>query len=117
MLLNLTVNGVHAIEDQVENGKDHVANQVSFRTWYDDYMIMCSISDTGCGIPEAVSQKIFDHFFTTNDVGRGTGQGLSFVYDTITKHLGGSISVDSQLGQGTTFTLQFPRKKVDHHKQ
>ena len=40
MLLNLTVNGVHAIEDQVENGKDHVANQVSFRTWYDDDMIM-----------------------------------------------------------------------------
>jgi two-component system NtrC family sensor kinase len=65
------------------------------------------VSDTGSGIPEANLSRIFDPFFTTKPVGKGTGLGLSIIYGIINK-LGGTISVDSAVGRGTTFTIRLP---------
>ena len=65
------------------------------------------ITDTGCGISPEDLPKIFDPFFTTKSPGKGTGLGLSLSH-TILEKLGGSVSVRSRLGQGTTFTIQLP---------
>ena len=65
------------------------------------------VSDTGCGIPEENLGKLFTPFFTTKALGKGTGLGLSIVYGIIKMHRG-QISVQSQVGQGTTFTVSLP---------
>ncbi len=71
-----------------------------------DY-VMVEITDTGCGIPKPIIQKIFEPFFSTKEVGSGTGLGLSTVYGII-KQTGGYVYVSSREGQGTTFSLFFP---------
>ena len=65
------------------------------------------IQDTGTGIPEEIRSRIFEPFFTTKEVGRGTGLGLSLVYEIIQKH-GGQISVESDIRKGTRFFIFLP---------
>jgi two-component system, NtrC family, sensor kinase len=100
VFLNLINNAAQAIESgggeitlatRME-GADHVAVE---------------IADNGKGIPPEIMSKIFDPFFTTKAVGKGTGLGLSISYKIIEQH-GGSISVDSIVGQGTRFTIVLP---------
>jgi len=70
--------------------------------------VAVSISDTGSGIAPDQLEQIFDPFFTTKALGKGTGLGLSQVYGFV-KQSGGDVSVDSQVGRGSTFTLYLPR--------
>jgi two-component system, NtrC family, sensor kinase len=69
--------------------------------------VVTTIQDTGPGIPQEYLSKIFDPFFTTKDQGKGTGLGLNIVHRLVEKY-GGSISVESTVGEGTTFTISFP---------
>ncbi|HYL26018.1 MAG TPA: ATP-binding protein, partial [Burkholderiales bacterium] len=69
--------------------------------------VRLAVSDTGCGIPPAVLERMFDAFFTTKGVGEGTGLGLSLVHG-IVADLGGAIDVATQPGAGTTFTVWLP---------
>jgi two-component system NtrC family sensor kinase len=71
--------------------------------------VTIKVADTGGGIPKANLDRIFDPFFTTKPVGKGTGLGLSICYGIIEK-MGGNLSVDSVVGQGTTFTISIPLK-------
>jgi PAS domain S-box-containing protein len=103
VFMNLLVNAIHAIET---SGKIHV------KTWDENGWINASISDTGQGIPPEILKKIFEPFFTTKEVGKGTGLGLSITYDIVRKH-GGDISVVSDSGKGTTFTVRLPIGGVD----
>jgi two-component system cell cycle sensor histidine kinase/response regulator CckA len=67
----------------------------------------CSVSDTGCGIPDDVLPRIFDPFYTTKEKGKGTGLGLPIV-QRVALEAGGFIEVESVLNQGTTFHLHLP---------
>ncbi|MGA9348185.1 MAG: cache domain-containing protein [Anaerolineae bacterium] len=75
----------------------------------DSQWVEIKVSDTGCGIPEENLGKLFIPFFTTKALGKGTGLGLSIVYGIIKMHRG-QIAVQSQVGQGTTFTVTLPTR-------
>jgi signal transduction histidine kinase len=98
VFLNLLVNAAQAIEDKGDIYLDVSAT---------DDVITIKIRDTGCGIEQAHLQKIFEPFFTTKPVGTGTGLGLSLSYSILQKHQG-KISVESEPGQGTCFTISLP---------
>jgi signal transduction histidine kinase len=66
------------------------------------------IGDNGCGVPKENLSKLYDPFFTTKEVGRGTGQGLTISHSIVVDKHGGHISVDSSVGRGTEFTLRLP---------
>lgn len=70
--------------------------------------VMISISDDGIGIPEDLIDKVLEPFFTTKELGAGTGLGLSMVYNFV-KRTGGHIKIYSELGKGTTFNIFLPR--------
>jgi signal transduction histidine kinase len=105
-VLNIIVNAAHAIGDIVEKtgGKGKIV--VSTRQEGDSVVI--SISDTGGGIPEHIRARIFDPFFTTKVVGKGTGQGLSIARSVIVDKHGGDLTLDTEVGKGTTFHLRLP---------
>src|SRR5499427_8212404 len=68
------------------------------------------VRDNGIGIPEEVKDKLFQPFFTTKPTGEGTGLGLSISYDIVTQQHGGSITVKSEPGSFTEFTVRLPRQ-------
>ncbi len=107
VILNLVVNAAHAIGDVVKlNPGTKGKITVSTRRVGDGVEVR--VSDTGTGIPESVRPKIFTPFFTTKDVGKGTGQGLSIVYGSIVKKHGGTVTFETEVGKGTTFVLRLP---------
>jgi signal transduction histidine kinase len=67
------------------------------------------VRDNGIGIPVEIRDKLFQPFFTTKPTGEGTGLGLSISYDIITQQHGGSITVDSKVGEYSEFTMRLPR--------
>jgi signal transduction histidine kinase len=69
--------------------------------------VCAAFSDTGTGIAQEHMNRLFDPFFTTKDVGEGTGLGLSISYGIVEQH-GGTIEVQSDAGNGTTFTVRLP---------
>jgi signal transduction histidine kinase len=73
--------------------------------------VTIAVSDTGCGMPPEVAERAFDPFYTTKPAGKGTGLGLSQVYG-IVKQCGGDVTLESNIGQGTTVTLRLPRAQV-----
>jgi signal transduction histidine kinase len=71
--------------------------------------IEINVKDNGNGIPDAIRDKIFQPFFTTKPTGQGTGLGLSLAYDIVTKGHGGSLDVESTIGEGSEFIILLSR--------
>jgi signal transduction histidine kinase len=105
-VLNIVVNAAHAIQDVVGGGGSK--GEIAIRTWAAGSDAFIAIRDTGKGIPREIIDKIFDPFFTTKQVGKGTGQGLAIARSVIVDKHGGKLSVDSEPGHGTTFTICLP---------
>jgi two-component system NtrC family sensor kinase len=105
VFLNLIVNASHAI---AESGKDVTTGRIVIITSVDKEDVVISIADNGCGIPAANLEKVFDPFFTTKPVGRGTGQGLAIARSIVVEKHGGSMIVQSSVGNGTLFILKLP---------
>jgi two-component system NtrC family sensor kinase len=102
VLLNLFINAGDAMEGKGE-GRITVTVDAPEAS-----MARIRVGDNGSGIPPEVVGKIFDPFFTTKPVGKGTGLGLSVSYGIVKEHKG-EISVESRMGEGTTFTILIPR--------
>jgi signal transduction histidine kinase len=104
-ILNIIVNAAHAIED-AQRGKGRGC--ITIATWVDGSDAVISISDNGCGIPATIVEKIYDPFFTTKEIGRGSGQGLAIARAVIVDKHHGRLDVTSKVGHGTTFTIRLP---------
>jgi two-component system, NtrC family, sensor kinase len=109
-LLNLISNGFYAATKRKaeENGGDHEPTLAATSKSLGD-RVEIRIRDNGTGIPAEVKEKIFNPFFTTKPAGEGTGLGLSICHDIIVKQHGGSIEVDTQLGEFTEIRVILPR--------
>jgi len=98
VLVNLVVNALQAMPE---------GGRLKVQTLHEGDHISLVIEDTGMGMGEEVLKKVFTPFFTTKDVGQGTGLGLPVVHGIVTSH-GGSIKVESKVGYGTRFEIQLP---------
>jgi signal transduction histidine kinase/HAMP domain-containing protein len=105
-VLNIIVNASHAISDLVE--KNGGRGKITVATREEGNDVIISITDTGGGIPDHIRARIFDPFFTTKGVGKGTGQGLAIARSVIVDKHGGELTVETEVGKGTTFHLRLP---------
>ena len=105
VLLNMIVNAAQAIEETIDEsaGKGRIAITTSAEGGF----AIIHIADTGGGIPEEIQPRILEPFFTTKEVGKGSGQGLAIARSIVDKH-GGSLRFTSVLGTGATFTIMLP---------
>ena len=122
VLMNLSVNSRDAMPEGGTLSIETASIQVDEKSAIDlgignpgKYAIL-KVSDTGMGIDEENIERIFDPFFTTKGVGKGTGLGLSIVYGIITQH-GGYISVSSEQGGATVFTIYLPLSSENRDKK
>lgn len=79
--------------------------------------VVIDVVDQGCGISEANLKRLFKEMFTTKWQGKGTGLGTSIVYGLVTGAFGGTIGVESKVGEGTTFTVRLPRRSAEEVKE
>ena len=103
VFMNLFVNAAHAIEEQ---------GLITVRTGVKDHAVFVAVTDTGKGMDEETRARIFEPYFTTKPVGTGTGLGLSLSHGIIEKHHG-RIVLESEVGNGTTFTVWLPIKQPE----
>jgi PAS domain S-box-containing protein len=106
VFLNLLINAADAIADVVKG--TGTKGRIVVRTGRQGDTAVISISDTGCGIPNEVASRVFEPFFTTKEVGRGSGQGLAVARSIVVEKHGGSLTFETQSGQGTTFFVRLP---------
>jgi signal transduction histidine kinase len=106
VFLNLLMNAAQAIPEGRAS-----ENTIEVATWTERDRVFASVRDTGCGIPDDSLDRIFDAFYTTKPMGFGTGLGLSIAKGIVEK-LGGTIRVETKVGAGSRFVLDFPRSSV-----
>jgi PAS domain S-box-containing protein len=105
VFLNLLINAAHAIEENKAGmGKINIVTRKL------DNSVEILIKDNGAGIPVVIQEKVFNLFFTTKEVGKGTGQGLSLSHSIIVEKHSGKLFFESSPGLGTTFHIQLPLK-------
>ncbi len=105
--LNLIVNSSHAISDKLKSG-DEEFGSISIQSSSNEFEITILFCDSGIGIPEELQRKIFEPFFTTKEVGKGTGQGLTQVFNAVVHQHNGSIDLFSTPSKGTQFVIKIP---------
>lgn len=115
VVLNIIVNSAQAI-GEVLNDRPENKGTITIKTSREDASAVIEISDNGPGIPEDIRARVFEPFFTTKEVGKGTGQGLAIAHSVVVKKHGGTITCDSEAGDGTTFTIHLPIEQA-HKKE
>ena len=107
VILNLINNAFYAVIEKAKQGAAGYEPTVTVSTRRVNDKVELRVTDNGNGIPERVSDKIFQPFFTTKPTGQGTGLGLSLAYDIVKAH-GGEIKVETKEGEGSAFSVQLP---------
>ncbi len=114
IIMNLATNAYHAMEksggtleltlrqEETDDDDLNISSDIRSGTY-----IRLTMSDSGHGMSKAVTEKIFDPYFTTKEIGKGSGMGLAVVHGIVKNH-GGAITVDSQPGKGSVFTIRLP---------
>ncbi|HRG09559.1 MAG TPA: HAMP domain-containing sensor histidine kinase, partial [Cyclobacteriaceae bacterium] len=109
VILNLLTNAFYAVNEKKKKSTNTTYEPtVTITTKSVGGKVVIQVQDNGNGIPESITQKIFQPFFTTKPAGQGTGLGLSMSYDIVTNGHGGNLTVESQEGEGSTFILVLP---------
>jgi PAS domain S-box-containing protein len=111
VFINLVTNAIDAMDEKAQAGEESYIKRLRIQTECQTNRVVVVVTDNGVGMSEEVKNKLFEPFFTTKKVGKGTGLGVSISYGII-KDYDGAIEIDSRVGEGTTFTLTFP--KGDH---
>ncbi len=112
MFLNLFGNGFYAANKRPAGGADASFKPTLTVTTRDlGDAVEIAVRDNGTGIAPEMRDKLFQPFFTTKPTGEGTGLGLSISYDIVTQQHGGTIAVDSEVGEYTEFTVRLPRER------
>ena len=110
VFLNIFSNGFYAANKRARSGEDGAFMPTLKVTTRDaGEAVEIRVRDNGTGIPADIRDKLFQPFFTTKPTGEGTGLGLSITYDIVTQQHGGSIAVDSKVGDYSEFTIRLPR--------
>jgi signal transduction histidine kinase len=110
VFLNIFSNGFYAAMRRARNGEGAgFAPTLNVTTRDAGEAVEIRVRDNGTGIPADIRDKLFQPFFTTKPTGEGTGLGLSISYDIVTQQHGGSIAVDSKVGEYSEFTIRLPR--------
>ena len=116
IIINLSTNGAHAMEEKgtgvltiaLENVLLDASMDIpGYGNMAPGKYVTLSVTDTGHGIDASIQQKLFDPYFTTKEVGKGTGMGLSVVHGIVKSH-DAAVKVETQPGKGTTVTVFFP---------
>ncbi len=106
VLLNILVNAAHAVSGAVGDSGETGSIEIVTRKKGD--FVEISIKDTGTGIVPENRDRVFNPFFTTKEVGKGTGQGLAICYNIVVKKHAGTLDFRSKVGEGTTFYIRLP---------
>jgi PAS domain S-box-containing protein len=106
VILNLIVNAAQAVEELAQRQVGRGTIEITTRR--DGPWAEIRVSDTGGGIPEHIRSSVFNPFFTTKPVGKGTGQGLAIAHAVVVQKHGGSIAFETEPGIGTTFIVRLP---------
>ena len=101
VLVNLAVNAMQAMPK---------GGELTISTKLKQSFVSLTVTDTGIGMDEETRKKVFMPFFTTKDIGEGTGIGLSVVHSIVNSH-GGTISVESEVSRGSSFEVRLPLKE------
>ncbi|MEO6600363.1 MAG: ATP-binding protein, partial [Polyangiaceae bacterium] len=112
VILNLIVNSAHAIAEKGQTGTE-AKGLISITTERVGNEAEIQVRDSGAGIPARVLARIYDPFFTTKPVGKGTGQGLAIARSVVVDKHGGTIRVETQPGLGTCFFIRLPLGQAD----
>lgn len=103
VIINLVINAIDAVDEgESSSGK------ISVATRFNEDSVRIDIRDTGKGIPDKIKTKIFDPFYTTKPVGKGTGQGLALAMNTIVNVHRGTLKIVDTVGYATTFRIELP---------
>ncbi|WFU45985.1 PAS-domain containing protein (plasmid) [Bradyrhizobium sp. CB82] len=111
VLLNLIGNGFYAANKRSRENDGAYRPELKITTREFGESVEVRVRDNGIGIPPENREKLFQPFFTTKPTGEGTGLGLSISYEIVTQQHGGTITVDSEVGEFTEFTVRLPRRR------
>ena len=102
VLINLIINATHAIEETSKRGTIRISSFIYKKS------VGIQVQDSGTGIPVEIQHRIFDPFFSSKDIGKGTGQGLAFAHASIVERSNGALFFETAEGEGTTFHIYLP---------
>jgi len=114
VFMNVLANAIDALDEAIIQGKmqDRVPKIKITTQIISEERILIQIADNGIGIPESIQERLFEPMFTTKPIGKGTGLGLAIAYQIIVEKHNGTLSINSQIGEGTIFMIEIPVEDI-----